>query len=218
MNKYIKYLTNYKKNILFNKNIEYITNYKYFYTKKIKIFYPILTPRHETEKLVYIAKKILKNEKAIPLHEIGYGSNNINKVIKEKHKYTGVDINFIGFLTKEKSIKKNYTLSDWKFISFFFKKFNLIITNPPYIEKKELNMYEKEINIKKSLFSNNNGLNLTKNITKISKNILFKNGILLMEHDYYQNKKIRNFSKLNGFIAHSFYDCNKLKRFIYIEI
>lgn len=219
MNKYFKMLLNIKKNTHFKEQIEYLITYKFFYKSKFQIFYPILIPQHDTENIITLCKKIIKNEKKINIYELGYGSNNINKSLKLKNlKHINIDNNFLCYLLKDKVKNKKYLFNDWLFLTKNSKQCKLIITNPPYIEKKEFTTHIKNKLKKNNLFSNNNGLKLIYDIIKMSKNILSRNGILITEHGYNQNKKIRYFSKINGFNSYALNDYNNIKRFVYLEI
>ncbi|HIH2763136.1 MAG TPA: class I SAM-dependent methyltransferase [Candidatus Azoamicus sp.] len=218
MKKYFN-LLNIKKNTLFEKEIEYLIKYKFFYKNKISTFYPILIPQNDTENMVNVYNNIIRKEKKTYIYELGYGSNNINASIKLKNlNNINIDNNFLCFLTKKEKINKTHILGDWLFIINSFKKSKSIITNPPYIGKKEIYKNIENTLIKNNLISNKNGLNSIYNIIKTSKNILLKNGTLMAEHCYNQDKQIRYFSKLNGFKPYTFKDHNNIKRFIYLEI
>lgn len=217
MKNYLKHLLNIKKNIVFKKEIDLLIKYKYFYKNKIHIFYSILIPRYDTENIITISKKITNNFIKINIYELGCGSNNINKSLNFKYlNNINIDNNFLCYLTKNKIKNKKHIFNDWFFLIKNLKKTTLIITNPPYIEKKELNVNNKII--KNSLISNKNGLNSIYDIIKNSKNILLKNGIIILENGYNQNKKVRKYSRLNGFNTYTFKDNNNIKRFTYLEI
>lgn len=211
-----------KKNLIFNKNIDYLLKYKFFYNKKIKIFYPLLVPQNDTELIIDLYNKIRKIYEKQILYDLGYGSNNINTSIKKKTiktKFISIDKNFLCYITKNKKNVNKYIFNDWIFLFKIKKKCNTIISNPPYIEKKELNLKEKDIKKKYCLLSNKNGVNEIHLIIKNSKTILKKNGTLMLEHSYNQSKNIRKFSKLNGFIhSQTLKDHNNIKRLTLIEI
>ncbi|HIH2762505.1 MAG TPA: hypothetical protein ACYCC7_00455 [Candidatus Azoamicus sp. MARI] len=219
MKNYFKYLINIKKNKFFEKEIELLITYKFFYKKKILVFYPTLIPRYDTENIINIFNNLTKNIKEINVYELGCGSNNINKSLKHnKLKNINIDKNFLSYLTKDITKQKQYIFSDWTFLIKSLKKCKLIITNPPYIEKKEVNININNKLTKHSLLCNKNGLSSIYFIIKKSKNILLNNGIIIIEHGYNQAKKIRYYAKINGFNSYELNDYNNIKRFIYLDI
>ena len=58
MKKIFKIILNTKKNNYFKYNMSYLINKTFFYKIKIPVFYPLLVPRSDTEKIINTNKKI----------------------------------------------------------------------------------------------------------------------------------------------------------------
>ena len=192
-----------------NEPVAYILGEKEFWSKKFYVNKETLIPRPETELLV---EKILKlyNGRKISILDIGTGSGCIIISLLSSLKNSsgvGVDVskNAI-FIAKGNAIKhklssrvKFFTKS---FSNIFSKKFDLIVSNPPYIERKNLKnlrddikKYEPRI----ALDGGNDGLDLIKKIIYKSKEILKINGVLALEIGNGQIKKVSEILINNGF-------------------
>lgn len=206
-----------KKNLIFNKEIDYIKNYVFFLKKNIKIYYPLLIPQQDSEIIIH-AYNYIKTCKKKNNCELGYGSNNINSSInKKKEKLLNVDKEFLCYITKNKKKNNNWILNNWIFLFNTVKKYNIIFSNPPYIDKKEL-IIKKKDKKKKYCILAKNGIYEIKLIIEKSKEILKKNGNIIIEHSYKQSKKIKKISKLNGFTyIYVLKDKNNIKRTSILE-
>ena len=184
-----------------------------FLNLKIKVESPILIPRPETEE--WIAKligELQPSEKLIKnILEIGTGSGCIAIAVAKA--FPGASITATDINQKALDLAaENAILNGAKNISFIKsdlfsnidknKKFDLIISNPPYINPEaEKNITPEVLNWedKKALFSEDKGLKIIKSIIKesqiyIKKNSSFKNQ-LIFEHDEEQAKDIQIFAK-----------------------
>ena len=82
------------------------------------------------------------------------------------------------------------------------KKFDLIVSNPPYIVKREISQLSEDIKKfepKKALDGGHDGLDVIRKVIYKSKNILKSNGILALEIGRGQNYSVSNILRLNGF-------------------
>ena len=171
--------------------IAYILNEKEFWSKKFWVNKDTLIPRPETELLVESILK-LYNKKRINILDIGTGSGCIIlSLLSELKNSTGVAIDISSKAIKV--AKKNaYNLKLTRRVKFFSKsfdavvdkKFDLIVSNPPYIAKKELNNLSNDIKKfepKVALDGGNDGLDLVKKVIYKSKNILKRKGRLALE-------------------------------------
>jgi len=192
-----------------NEPIAYILREKEFLSKKFYIDKGTLIPRPETELLVDKILKIYK-EKKISILDIGTGSGCIiiSLLSNLKNSYgIGIDISKNAILTAKKNALK-YKLStrlkffNKSFNSIFSKKFDLIVSNPPYIDSKDIKnlsddikRYEPRI----ALDGGNDGLDLIRKVIYKSKHILKINGMLALEIGNEQIKKVSKILIDNNF-------------------
>tara|TARA_X000000950_G_scaffold74314_1_gene92657 strand:- start:566 stop:1405 length:840 start_codon:yes stop_codon:yes gene_type:complete len=192
-----------------NEPIAYILEEKEFWSKKFFINKGTLIPRPETELLVEKILEIYK-EKKISILDIGTGSGCIiisllNNLINSNG--LGIDISKNAILTAKKNALKYKLTKRVKFLNksfnnIFSKKFDLIVSNPPYIVSKDIKnlsddikRYEPRI----ALDGGNDGLDLIKKVIYKSKHILKKNGMLAIEIGKGQIKKVSKILINNNF-------------------
>ena len=172
--------------------LQYITGTCEFYGREFQISPKVLIPRQETERLVDIVIKKIKNINNPTILDIGTGSGCIASTLALERSDTnlfGIDISSdaIDIAEKNKSIfsLKNVHFRNMDILSELpLKKFDIIVSNPPYISIKELSNlmpevrdYEPQI----ALTDFNNGLMFYKRIAKISREILKPDSWIILE-------------------------------------
>jgi len=192
-----------------NEPIAYILEEKEFWSKKFKVNKDTLIPRPETELLVDELLKIYKDKK-ISILDIGTGSGCIiiSLINSLKHSLgTGIDISKKAILVAKNNAEKHKIHNRIKFFNksfenIFDKKFDLIVSNPPYIDKKDIkNLSEdiKKYEPRMALDGGNDGLDLIKKVIYKSKSILKNNGMLALEIGNEQIKKVSKILFDNNF-------------------
>jgi len=192
------------------KPFQYILNKSNFYGYDFFVNSKTLIPRPETELIIDIALK--KNQKFDQCLDIGTGSGNlaITLLLQKIAKHVdAVDIskNALSVAKKNSLIHKIQKIKFYKkdiFKHQINKKYNLIVSNPPYIKHSdylklpsEIRKYEPAV----ALTDFSNGLTFYKAIFKKLKNILNKDGILLIEIGLENTKdSINRIFKNNDFI------------------
>ena len=184
--------------------IQYILGEAHFYDLKFKVNSSTLIPRGETEELV---QYILIHDFTSVL-DIGTGSGCIAISIAKNSnsKITAID-NSIEALEIAKSnailnsVKINFVLSD-VFNFSDTKKYDLIVSNPPYVLESEKKIIDKNVldyEPHNALFvSDNDPLVYYNEIAKIATNNLNKNGLLFFEiNENYSKQIIELLSNLN---------------------
>ena len=190
--------------------IAYIINEKEFWSKKFHVNKNTLIPRPETELLVEDLIKIYKN-KNISLLDVGTGSGCIIiSLLSELSNSKGVGIDISSRALK---IAKNNALlhkveNKIKFynksiIKLFNCKFDLIVSNPPYIDTKNIKNLDDDIKKYEPLIAlngGNDGLDVIKKVIYKAKEILKINGRLAIEIGNGQSIKVSKELKKNKFI------------------
>ena len=200
--KEISLFKEYLKRRIKNEPMAYILEEKEFWSKKFKVSKDTLIPRPETELLVDKLLKIYRGKK-ISILDIGTGSGCIIiSLISELKKSigAGIDISKKAILIAKKNATK-YNLSNRiKFLNKSFeglvdKRYDLIVSNPPYIKHKDIKNLSDDIKIfepRMALDGGNDGLDVIKKIIYKSKYILKINGLLALEIGNEQIKKVSN--------------------------
>ena len=192
-----------------NEPIAYILGEKEFWSKKFNVNKDTLIPRPETELLV---DKILKiyQEKQISILDIGTGSGCIVISLLSSLKTSngvGIDISKNAILMAKKNALKYKLSRRLKFLNksinnIFSKKFDLIVSNPPYVDSKDIKNLSDDIKRfepRIALDGGNDGLDLIKKVIYKSKDILKINGMLALEIGNEQIKKVSKILIDNNF-------------------
>ena len=194
-NDYNKLLNNYP--------IQYLIGYVNFYGNNINVRENVLIPRFETEYLVEKTIKYAKKmfDSKVNILDIGTGSGAIAISLKKEldSDVTGVDISDDALSLSNENSKLNNV--DIKFIksdiySNVSGKFDIIISNPPYIANDEVIMdkvYDYEPHL--ALFAEDNGLYFYKKILDDAKDYLNDKFIIAFEIGMTQGKKISDYAK-----------------------
>ena len=189
--------------------IAYIINEKEFWSKKFQVNKNTLIPRPETELLVENLIKNYKN-KNISLLDVGTGSGCIIiSLLSELSNSNGVGIDISSSALK--IAKKNALLHkvenkirfyNKSIINLFNCKFDLIVSNPPYIDTKNIKNLDDDIKKYEPLIAlngGNDGLDVIKKVIYKAKEILKINGKLAIEIGNMQSEKVSKELKLNNF-------------------
>ena len=192
------------------KPIAYLIGKKDFWKYEFDISENILIPRPDSEILVQEFLKLNKNKFKLNVLDIGVGSGcMLLSILKEKPSYygTGVDINQSCIdICKKNSLKFNLS-SRVKFFksnidNFNFGKYDLVISNPPYISKLDLKYLEKDIinfEPKTALDGGLDGISEIRKIIKKSSELIKFNGKLFLEIAFDQKDKVKKLLMNNGF-------------------
>lgn len=189
--------------------LAYIFEEKEFWNKKFKVNNSTLIPRPETELMVEKIIHLFKDKKP-HLLDIGTGTGCILLSLVEgihNSKGIGIDISKKAIEVANKNVANSKKKNNIKFYNrslekIFGLKFDLIVSNPPYICSHQIkNLMEdvKRYEPRIALDGGNDGLDVIKKVIYKSKNILKLKGMLALEIGHGQYKKVSQILKLEGF-------------------
>ena len=200
-----------------NEPVAYILEEKEFWSKIFYVNTDTLIPRPETELMVEKLVNIFKGKK-ISILDIGTGSGCILiSLLSElkNSKAVGIDISKKALIIAKKNLEKHALQSKIKFLnksldSKFYQKFDLVVSNPPYIkthEVKNLSQDIKKYEPRIALDGGNDGLDLIKKVIYKTKYTLKVKGTLALEIGNEQYKKVSEILiKKNFKIEHTIKD------------
>ena len=191
------------------KPIAYLTKKKDFWKYEFLIDKNVLIPRPDTEVLVEQILELTKNKASMRILEIGVGSGCIIlSILKEKKKFfgTGIDISIKSLKISEINshklgVNRRLKLFKSNIDNFNTGKYDLIISNPPYIKKNFLKCLEKDISFEpvEALDGGIDGLSVTRKTILKSSELIKKKGYLFLEIGFDQKDKVKKILKNNGF-------------------
>ena len=194
--------------------IAYLTNKKFFWNSEFFITHDTLIPRPDTELVVENVLNLTKQKSKISILDIGVGSGCILlSILKERENFygTGIDISkkclkitqLNAINLKVSSRLKLYKSNVDK---FNLGKYDLIVSNPPYIKTSKLKYLEKDVaefEPKLALDGGLDGLSEIRKVIKKSSELIKKNGKFILEIGFDQKNKVISLLKKEGFYINS---------------
>ncbi len=192
------------------KPIAYLIKKKYFWKYQFTVNRNVLIPRPDTEVLIEEVLELTKNKDSLNLLDVGVGSGCIIiSILKDKKNFygTGIDISKksldtcringenLGVINRLKLFKSDID-------NFHFRKYDLIISNPPYIKKNKLKYLEKDVigfEPKQALDGGIDGLSEISKVINRSSELIKKNGFLILEIGFDQKRKVKKILENKGF-------------------
>ena len=196
------------------KPIAYITNKKNFWKSEFFVTENTLIPRPDTELIIDNVLKLTKNKKRLNILDIGIGSGCILLSILKERKYfygTGIDISKNCLNISKKNAIKLKVSSRLKLYKsnvdkFTLGKYDLIVSNPPYIKKHYIKYLERNVSKFEPRIALNGGLDGLSEIRKViktSSELIKKKGKFILEIGFDQKNKVVNLLKKEGFYINS---------------
>ena len=190
--------------------VSYLTGKKNFWNNEFQINKNVLIPRPDTELIIQEALKLTKNKNKLRVLDIGTGSGClILTIIKEKKNFSGIGIDISEkCLNLAKINRDNFALGNRvKFLksdidNFNYGKYDLIVSNPPYIKKIDLKYLERDVINFEPLIALNGGIDGLSEIRKViyrSLKLLKSNGKLILEIGFNQKNDVKRLLKKKGF-------------------
>ena len=193
-----------------NKPIAHIIGKKSFWKYEFKVNNKVLIPRPDTELIIEQVLEIYKHKNRANLLEIGVGSGCIIlSILKEKKNFLGKGLDISKDCIKlckvnADKLKVNHRLKLYKsdIDNFNLGKYDLIIFNPPYIKKLNLNYLDKDVikyEPKLALDGGSDGLSEIRKFIKKSSELIKKRGKLFLEIAHGQKNEVKKILIENGF-------------------
>ena len=195
--------------------IAYITKKKDFWKSSFFVDKNVLIPRPDTETVMNEMLKIFKFKERLNVLEIGTGTGCIIlSLLKEKKNFKGVGIDIDQKcidISRKNAINLNLD-NRIKFYkcnvdNFNLGKYDLIISNPPYIKKTFLRYLDLDIlnfEPKLALDGGLDGLSKIRKVVLKSSSLLKLNGKLILEIGFDQKDKVKKILNENGFYVNDF--------------
>ena len=202
------------KNLIFKRSkgkpLAYLTGIKSFWKYDFKVNEKVLIPRPDTEIVIEQVLKIYKNKNCLNFLEIGVGSGCIAlSILKEKKSFlgTGIDlsqdcIEICRYNAKKLGVSNRIKLLKSDVDNLIFHKYDLIVSNPPYIKKFDLNKLNKEVinyEPKLALDGGLEGLSVIRKVIKKSSELIKTHGKLILEIGYDQKVPVKKMLNENNF-------------------
>ncbi len=192
-----------------SKPIAQIIKKKDFWKYEFIVNNNVLIPRPDTEILIEQALKIVKNKNRLQILDIGTGSGCIlMSILKEKKNFvgTGIDISNkslqISKVNGQKlRLNNRFRLFKSNIDNFNIGKYDLIISNPPYIKKINLKCLEKDIGFepKQALDGGLDGLSEIRKVINKSSELIKRSGHFIIEIGFDQKIKVKKILRDKGF-------------------
>ncbi len=190
--------------------IAYLINKKEFWKDEFFVNKDVLIPRPDTELIIEQVLKIYSKDSQLQILDIGTGSGCILlSILKERTNFygTGIDIskksiNVSKFNAKQLNLTNRVKFFHSSVDNFKIGKYDMIVSNPPYIESLNLKYLEKDvINFEPKLALNGglDGFSKIRNVINKSKNLIKKNGKFILEIGFNQKNKVKKILKEEGF-------------------
>ena len=209
-NESLKYFNNLVKKRSKGEPVAYLVKKKYFWKYEFIVSKDVLIPRPDTEVIVEQVLNLTKNKQRLSLLDVGVGSGCILlSILKDKKNFfgTGIDIskkslNVCKINGQNLDIINRLKLIKSDIDNFHFGKYDLIISNPPYIKKNKLKYLERDVIGFEPLKALNGGIDGLSEINKVinrSSELIKKNGILILEINYNQKRIVKKLLENKGF-------------------
>ena len=216
-----KYFQLINKHIKDDTPLSHLVGFEYFYDRKFKVTSDVLSPRMETEELVYkVIDYIRKNNLTnIKILDLCTGSGIIGITLKKELEEFDVKILASDISSRALTVAKENASSLEADISFVESdlfsniqdKFDIIVSNPPYIahdDKKTIKENVLNYDPHLALFTDEEGMYFYRNIIEKSRSYLNEKGIMFFEIGYDQKEKIITLGENNKFETVVYKDIN----------
>ena len=205
--------------------VQYIVGNVDFYGNIFEVNKNVLIPRFETEELVSYTYEKIKNKNNLNIVDLGTGSGCIAITLS---KLLSCEVDAVDISKEALEVAKRNNINHQTQVNFYLgdmlkpldKKYDVIISNPPYISyDEEIMEIVKNNEPHLALYADNNGIACYEKILSTCEKYLNKNALIAFEIGQTQAKEIES-------LAHKYLNCeveikkdlNNLDRFVFITL
>ena len=190
--------------------VAYLINKKDFWKDEFFVNKSVLIPRPDTELIIEQVLQIYSKDAQLPVLDIGTGSGCILlSILKERSNFygTGIDIskksiNVSKFNAKQLNLTNRVKFFHSSVDNFNNGKYDIIVSNPPYIEKLSLKYLDKDVvnfEPKLALSGGFDGFSKIRKVINKANILIKKNGKFILEIGFNQKNKVIKILKEEGF-------------------
>jgi len=179
--------------------IAYITGHREFWSRDFLVTPDVLIPRPDTELLIELCLTLIPDNTATKIIDLGTGSGIIAVTLAAERplaQISATDLSLAALQIAQLNANKHHTTikflhSDW-FANVPTNKFDLIISNPPYIAEYDKHLSQGDLRFEplSALRASDQGLSDIKIIADNARDYLEPGGYLLIEHGYDQQQAV----------------------------
>jgi release factor glutamine methyltransferase len=190
--------------------VAHLINKKEFWKDEFFVNKDVLIPRPDTELIIEQVLKIYSKNSQFQVLDIGTGSGCILlSILRERPNFygTGIDISKKSINVSKLNAKQLNLTSRVKFFhssvdNFKIGKYDIIVSNPPYIKLLNLKYLEKDVisfEPKLALSGGFDGFSEIRKVISKTKTLIKKNGKFILEIGFNQKNKVKQILKDEGF-------------------
>ncbi len=187
--------------------LAYITGQQLFWDLDLLVDHNTLIPRADTETVIELTMKLLADTPPGNILDLGTGSGALALALAKEFPgahVTGIDQSLPALMIAKQNAERNqitnvqFIASDW-FSNLDDEKYDLIVSNPPYIAADDEHLNNLKYEPTAALVSGQNGLADITRITEQAADYLTEHGLLVFEHGWQQKNSVQNIMNAAGF-------------------
>ncbi len=187
----------------------YITGSKEFWSLELMVTPATLVPRPETELLVELALREIPRGENREILDLGTGSGAIAVAIASERPLcdiTAVDISAAALRVAEQNVRSldlanvKCLEGDWT-APLNGQRFDLIVSNPPYVEADHPNLEQLSREPQLALVAGGDGLSAIRVLAQDCASVIKDGGALILEHGFEQQREVASILAAQGWLA-----------------